>query len=263
MTAQGTARGASPAGVEPENEAEAARVVREMFGRVAPRYDLLNHLLSGHVDRYWRRRLVREVRRYLAKDSARVADLCCGTGDLALALERERVRLGKSGGPPLLAADFCRPMLRRAKQKMSRAGYSCLLAEADATRMPLPDSCLELITVAYGLRNLTNYLSAAREFVRLLAGGGCLAVLEFSRPTSVVWGKLFEAYFRHVLPRLGNAISGSGGAYSYLHESVQRFPGPDEVRRLLLDAGFARVETRSLTGGVSILYLAYVQGSAD
>ena len=197
-----------------------------MFGRVAPRYDLLNHLLSGQVDRYWRRRLVREVRRYLAKDSVRVADLCCGTGDLALALEHERRRLGRSGGPPLLASDFCRPMLRRAKRKMSRAGYPCLLAEADATRMPLPDGCLELITIAFGLRNLTNYLSAAREFARLLAGGGCLAVLEFSRPTSVVWGRLFEAYFRHVLPRLGNAISGSGGAYSYLQESVQRFPGP-------------------------------------
>ena len=141
---------------------------------------------------------------------------------------------------------------------MSRAGFACQLAEADATRMPLPDGCLDLITVAYGFRNLTNYQSAAREFARLLAHGGCLAVLEFSRPTSVVWGRLFETYFRHVLPRLGNAISGSGGAYSYLHESVQRFPEPEEVRQLLLDAGFARVETRSLTGGVSILYLAYV-----
>lgn len=258
MSAQEAARGAAPAGVEPGNEAEAAKLVRDMFGRVAPRYDLLNHLLSGQVDRYWRRRLVREVRTYLSKDGARVADLCCGTGDLALALERERRRLRRGRGSLLLAADFCRPMLQRAKQKMSRAAFPCLLAEADATRMPLPDSCLDLITVAYGFRNLTNYRGAAREFVRLLADGGCLAVLEFSRPTSLVWGRLFDVYFRHVLPRLGNAISASGGAYSYLQESVQRFPEPGDVRRLLLDAGFVRVETRSLTGGISILYLAYV-----
>ncbi len=228
-----------------------------MFGRIAPRYDLLNHLLSGQIDRYWRWRLVREVRPYLRMRGARVADFCCGTGDLALALGRERLRNRPSEGLPLLTTDFCRPMLQRAQQKMHRAGLACMLAEADASRMPLPDSCLDLIAIAYGFRNLANYRSAAREFARLLAPEGCLAILEFSRPTAHVWGGLFEVYFRHVLPRLGNAISGSGGAYSYLQESVRRFPAPEEVCDLLVEAGFARVETRSLTGGVSALYLAY------
>ena len=142
-------------------------------------------------------------------------------------------------------------------QESSRADLACVLAEADATRMPLPDGCLDLITIAYGFRNLANYRRAAQEFTRLLAPGGCLAILEFSTPTSRIWRGLFETYFRHVLPRLGNAISGSGGAYSYLQESVQRFPEPEEVRSLLVDAGFPRVETRSLSGGVSVLYLAY------
>ena len=124
--------------------------------------------------------------------------------------------------------------------------------------MPLPDRCLDLIAIAYGFRNLASYRGGAKEFARLLAPGGCLAILEFSEPTFRVWGMLFNAYFRHLLPRLGNVISGSGGAYSYLLDSVQRFPPPDEICRLLLDAGFARVETLPLTGGVSMLYLAYV-----
>ena len=252
-----TARGASPAGVEPGDTAAAARVVREMFGRVAPRYDLLNHLLSGQIDRYWRARLVRAVRPYLIRDGARIADFCCGTGDLALAFEGARRRLGSRDAPACLASDFCRPMLRRAAEKARKAGLRCMPVEADASCMPLPDGCLDLIAVAYGFRNLANYRSGAEEFARLLAPGGCLAVLEFSQPASRFWSALFNAYFKHVLPRLGNAISGSGGAYSYLQESVARFPSPPVVCELFRAAGFQRVEARSLTGGVSVLYLAY------
>ena len=176
MPAKETVAGARPPGVPAGNEDEAARVVREMFGRVAPRYDLLNHLLSGQVDRYWRWRLVREVRPYLRREHARIADLCCGTGDLALALERERRRLRTRGGPPMLACDFCRPMLLRAQRKVRRARARCSLAEADATRMPMPDWVFDLITIAYGFRNLANYRSAATEFARLLAPGGCVAI---------------------------------------------------------------------------------------
>lgn len=229
-----------------------------MFGRVAPRYDLLNHLLSGQIDRYWRWRLVRSVRPYLRSGGTRAADLCCGTGDLAIALSREGARLAAKGSVPVLASDFCRPMLSRASRKLRRAGFPAVLAEADASRMPLPDGCLDLITIAYGFRNLANYRGGAAEFARLLAAGGCLAVLEFSQPSSRLWRAIFNAYFQNVLPRLGNAISGSGGAYSYLHDSVRRFPSPDEIRDLLMDAGFARVEVRSLTGGISMLYLAYI-----
>ena len=257
MSAEQTVRGASPGGVEAGNEADSARVVREMFGRVAPRYDLLNHLLSGQLDRYWRRCLVRAVRPCLARQHARVADLCSGTGDLALALLRERERLQPTGEPALLASDFSRPMLRRAADKIRKAGLQCPLLEADALRMPLSDGCLDLIAVAYGFRNLANYRSGAEEFARLLAPDGCLAILEFSQPTSRLWRTVFNVYFKHALPCLGNAISRSGGAYSYLQQSVARFPDPEGVRSLLAGAGFARVESHSLTGGVSVLYLAY------
>ena len=250
-------RGALPAGIEAGNEAEAARAVREMFGRVAPRYDLLNHLLSGQIDRFWRRTLVRAVRPYLERDVVRIADCCCGTGDLALALASERTRLRPDKTPVCLASDFSRPMLVRAADKLERAGLPCVLAEADATHMPVSDSSLDLVTVAFGFRNLANYRGGAEEFARLLAPGGCLAMLEFSQPTSRLWGLLFNFYFKRVLPRLGNAISGSGGAYSYLQKSVQRFPPPEQVRELLLQAGFERVEIRPLSGGVSVLYLAY------
>ncbi len=133
----------------------------------------------------------------------------------------------------------------------------CRLVEADATQMPLPDGCLDLIAIAYGFRNLANYRDGAEEFARLLAPGGCLAILEFSQPTSRLWGAVFNVYFKHALPHLGNAISRSGGAYSYLQRSVAHFPEPAEIRRLLASAGFGRVESHSLTGGVSVLYLAY------
>ena len=250
-----TARGAAPAGVEPSDSVAVSRVVREMFGRVAPRYDLLNHLLSGQIDRYWRRKLVRAVRPYLDRDESRIADLCCGTGDVALAFGRARRKSPRA--QPCLASDFCRPMLERADEKLRRAGHRFPLVEADASRMPLPDGSLDLIAIAYGFRNLANYRGGAEEFARLLASGGCLAILEFSQPTSRLWRAVFNAYFEHALPRLGNAISGSGGAYSYLQESVARFPEPEAVRTLLCDAGFERVEARVLTGGVSMLYLAY------
>ena len=249
--------GAAPANVEPGDETESARLIREMFGRVAPRYDLLNHLLSGQIDRLWRARLVRAVRPYLGREGTRVADLCCGTGDLALAMARERRRLAADRGPDVIASDFSRPMLRRAKEKSLRASLPIVLAEADAARMPLPDRCLDVIGVAYGFRNLANYRRGADEFRRLLAPGGCLAILEFSRPRSRIWGAVFNAYFKHLLPRLGNAISRSGGAYSYLHDSVRRFPSPEEVRALLLEAGFSDVRFHVLTAGVSVLYLAY------
>ncbi len=228
-----------------------------MFGRVAPRYDLLNHLLSGQIDRYWRRRLVKAVRPYLEQDGPRVADLCCGTGDLGLALAREHRRLRPDGRLVGIASDFCRPMLVRAAVKLRREAAPLLPAEADATKMPLSDGSLDLIAIAYGFRNLANYRSGAEEFKRLIAPGGCLAILEFGRPASRIWGPLFNAYFKHVLPRLGNAISGSAGAYSYLHESVGRFPEPEEVRDLLASAGFSPVRAHPLTGGISVLYLAY------
>ncbi len=250
--------GAAPAGVEPGNEAEAGRRIREMFGRIAPRYDLLNHVLSMRIDVHWRKALVRRVRDYLRRPETRWMDVCCGTGDLLIALEAERARLlGASGGQPGLGSDFCRPMLASAHEKLQRERIPSALLEADALSLPLPDRSLDLITIAYGFRNLANYRRGIEELQRVLAPGGCLAILEFSHPTNPVVAPLFGFYFRHILPHLGNTLSGSAGAYSYLQRSVERFPGPHELADDLHNGGFRRVDFFPLTGGISMLHLAY------
>ena len=249
--------GATPAGVEPGDEAQAARAIRGMFGQIAPRYDLLNRLLSLRIDQYWRRYLVRKVRRYLAEPSTRWMDLCCGTGDLLLSLEIERSRLLGPAAKRGLGSDFCRPMLARAKAKMGRRKLSSRLVEADALDIPLPDESLDLITIAWGFRNLANFQKGLQEMNRLLRTNGCLAILEFSRPKNRLWGPLFEFYFRRILPRLGNTISGSGDAYSYLQDSVRHFLEPDQLATEMRSFGFRRVEVHSLTGGISVLHLGY------
>lgn len=248
--------GALPAGTAPGDEAAAARSIREMFSRVAPRYDLLNLLLSARIDRSWRGALVRRTGSVLARPEARCLDLCCGTGDVLLAIERERERLCGAERRPAAGSDFCRPMLDGAARKTARRGVRCPLFEADALRVPLRDHSLDLITVAFGFRNLTNYRAGLEEFHRLLAPGGVLAILEFSRPSNPLWRPVFEFYFRRILPRIGNSLSGAGQAYSYLQSSVEQFWSAEELRLEMLRAGFARAEFTALTGGVSALHLA-------
>jgi demethylmenaquinone methyltransferase/2-methoxy-6-polyprenyl-1,4-benzoquinol methylase len=232
-----------------------------MFGRVAPRYDLLNRLLSLRIDQYWRNFLVRKVRPYLERPGARVADLCCGTGDLLIALEAERGLRGNRAAA-IIGSDFCRPMLTAAGQKLVRRRYRNGLIEADAMRLPWKDEFLDLVTIAWGFRNLANYQGALREFQRVIRPGGCVAILEFSRPTTPLLGPLFQFYFRHVLPRVGNALSGSGNAYSYLQHSVSEFPAPATLAAMMREAGFSRVETFALTGGISYLHLGYKHPAA-
>ena len=248
--------GASPAGVRPGDEAAAAKSIREMFGRVAPRYDLLNRLLSGRIDVCWRNRLVDSIRDILDRPDAAVLDVCCGTGDVALALERHRKKHGRTRRP-VLASDFCRPMLDGAQKKL--ASFHSPLFEGDAMRLPLPDASIDAITVAYGFRNLANYRKGLEEFRRLLAPGGRLAILEFSQPTVPLLGPLFDLYFRYVLPPIGNAVSASGGAYSYLQKSVERFYTADELAEEMRSIGFRSVSFRRLTGGISCLHV----GSTD
>ena len=250
-------RGAAPAGVEPGNEVEVARNIREMFGRIAPRYDLLNRLLSARIDQYWRRRLVRRLRLYLERPDARILDLCCGTGDLLIAVEAERGRLCAPGGKRAMGSDFCRPMLTAAQRKLDVKQHGGPLIEADALRFPFPDASLDVITIAWGFRNLASYERGFQETHRLLAPGGCLAILEFSQPTNPVWGPLFGFYFRHILPRIGNTLAGSGQAYSYLQDSVSKFLSPGELADAAKESGFERVESISLTGGVSILHVCF------
>jgi demethylmenaquinone methyltransferase/2-methoxy-6-polyprenyl-1,4-benzoquinol methylase len=250
-------RGASPAGVDPANQIAVSRQIREMFGRVAPRYDFLNRLLSLRIDQYWRSALVRNARPYLERPAARVLDLCCGTGDLVVALDRERKRLCGDAAIPVTGADFSRPMLAEAGRKLVRKSRPMRLIEADALEVPARDASFDLITIAWGFRNLADYDAGLREFARLTAPGGCLAILEFSQPTVPLLAPLFGFYFRHVLPRIGNAISGSGGAYSYLQNSVEKFLTPGQLSAAAQKAGFRRVEVWPLSGGISVLHMCY------
>jgi len=240
-------KGTTPQGAR--SEQEAAEWVRAMFGRVAHRYDLANHLLSFNVDRYWRAHTVARVREVLARPDARVLDICCGTGDLVRALERARPA-GKSGSL-VMGSDFCHPMLVAARAKVAGA----TLFEADALRLPLADASLDLITVAFGFRNLANYEAGLREMRRVLRRGGTAAILEFSQPPNPVFGALYSFYSRRVLPAIGGALSGSRAAYTYLPESVRKFPAPEELAEMMRAAGFGSVEFERLTGGIVALHL--------
>src|SRR5579862_2661634 len=203
-------RGTTPAGIGTEQEA--AAWVRGMFGRVAHRYDLANHLLSCNIDRYWRARTVRRLRPVLQNPAARVLDICCGTGDLVLALEHSR-------HAAVLGSDFCHPMLLAARRKLANGGKTSPLFEADALRLPLPDGSLDLLTVAFGFRNLANYRAGLQEMRRVLRPGGSAAILEFSQPPNPAFAALYHFYSRRILPLLGGLISGDRAAYSYLPES--------------------------------------------
>jgi demethylmenaquinone methyltransferase/2-methoxy-6-polyprenyl-1,4-benzoquinol methylase len=237
-------KGATPQGAR--SEQEAAAWVRAMFGRVAHRYDLANHLLSFNIDRYWRTHTVARVADVLARPEARVLDICCGTGDLVRALQRARLE-----GAPVLGSDFCHPMLVAAHAKVGRGR----LFEADALRLPLTDASLDLITVAFGFRNLANYDAGLREMRRVLRSGGRAAILEFSQPPNALFGALYTFYSRRVLPVIGGALSGSRDAYTYLPESVRKFPSPDELAAMMRAAGFEAVSFERLTGGIVALHL--------
>lgn len=218
-----------------------------MFDRVAPRYDLLNHLLSCNIDRLWWRSAARRFRHILARPDAQVLDICCGTGDLTLALLRHR----PSGARPVIAADFSRPMLERAAKKLP-AGRASVL-EADALHLPFSDRSLDLITSAFGFRNLANYQAALEEFFRALAPGGELGILDFSQPGGLI-GSLYAFYFRRVLPAIGTRISGVRGAYAYLPSSVENFPAPPILLDMMLRAGFARVSWTPYSFGIAGLW---------
>ena len=255
--------GSTPVGVRPGDEEAASRSIREMFGRVAPRYDLLNRLLSGRVDVYWRNVLVASVSEYLDNPSARVLDLCCGTGDVIVALEKERGRRAGPSRAATIGSDFSRPMLRAAQGKLARKCRDIRLIEADGLRFPAPDNSYDVITIAFGFRNFANYRRGLEELHRLLKPGGCLAILECSQPPNRLWGPIFDWYFRNVLPKIGNAMSGAGDAYSYLQRSVERFYSPEELEAEMRKAGLEGVRFRRLTGGISCLHLGYKRPAAS
>jgi demethylmenaquinone methyltransferase/2-methoxy-6-polyprenyl-1,4-benzoquinol methylase len=242
----GAPSGTTPRGVS--GEEAASRWVRGMFGRIAGRYDLLNHLLSFNLDRRWRARAVERVADVLERPGARVLDLCCGTGDILLALEARR-------GAAVLGSDFCHPMLLEARRKISARGMRSPLLEADALALPLRENSLDLITVAFGFRNLANYRTGLAELARVLKPGGVLAILEFSRPSNRAFGALYGCFSTRVLPWVGGMISGSREAYSYLPESIQKFPGAQELADQMRAAGFKSVEFEALTFGAVALHV--------
>jgi demethylmenaquinone methyltransferase/2-methoxy-6-polyprenyl-1,4-benzoquinol methylase len=236
------ATGTTPAGAETEQQASAW--VRGMFGRIAPRYDLLNHLLSLNVDRHWRRRTVARVAPILSRPGASVLDVCCGTGDLALALQ------ARGPSARVFASDFSHPMLVEARRKRCPA-----LFEADALQLPMADASFHLATIAFGFRNLTNYRSGLLELRRILKPDGTLAILEFSTPPNPLLARLYGFYSRAVLPTIGGIISGSKDAYTYLPESVRKFPDADGLANQMRDAGFVNVRFERMTFGIVALHL--------
>jgi demethylmenaquinone methyltransferase/2-methoxy-6-polyprenyl-1,4-benzoquinol methylase len=247
-----TTTGAKPPGAN--DEASAAQAVRQMFDAIAPRYDLLNHVLSANVDRLWWRRTARRFRAVLARPDAAVLDICCGTGDMTMALLKYRPR----GAQPILAADFARGMLSRGAKKFAGRGPGAPYAvpiEADALHLPLRTGSLDLIVTAFGFRNLANYEAGLEEFSRVLKPGGQLGILEFSEPGGLV-GKAYAVYFRRVLPAIGRAICGKAGAYSYLPASVGNFPPPGEMLEMMRAAGYAECAWQPYTFGIAGLYTA-------
>ncbi|MDQ5846927.1 MAG: bifunctional demethylmenaquinone methyltransferase/2-methoxy-6-polyprenyl-1,4-benzoquinol methylase UbiE [Acidobacteriota bacterium] len=235
-----------------ENESatniEHAQRVREMFGKIATRYDLLNHLLSGNIDRRWRRLVAKALETTLSSGEARVLDVACGTGDLSLTLL-------ESGKAVIVGVDFCRPMLQIAKDKASRHGSAVSLIEGDALQLPFADQSFEATTIAFGLRNLASVEAGFRELFRVLKPGGRIAVLEFSRPRMPVVRSLFNVYFTKLLPLLGGWISGSKRAYEYLPASVSRFPNQTELASMMSSSGFDAVTFRNLSGGIAALHM--------
>ncbi len=246
---------ASPAGTTPEgarSEREASRWVRSMFGRVAHSYDFANHLLSANIDRYWRRRTVARVRDVLLRSDSRVLDLACGTADLLIALECE-------AGRRLIGSDFCHPMLTRARTKLQRGRLQSALVESDALELPFRDATLDLITIAFGFRNLANYRAGLAEMRRVLKPGGMVAILEFTQPPNRGFAALYNWYTRTLLPVVGGAVSGAPDAYTYLPESVRKFPNAPELAAMMMDAGFSNVEWEYLTFGIAALHLARIE----
>ncbi len=244
--------GTRPEGVT--NECEAASRVRDMFARIAPRYDFLNHLLSFSLDRLWRRRTAKHFLHILQRPDAQILDVCCGTGDLAFALDRTRSISVNS--KPVVGADFVEPMLVRGREKASVGSHLVAFAAADALHLPFADATFDLLTTAFGFRNLASYEDGLREFSRVLKRGGELGILEFTEPASGVMAGVFRFYFKNILPRLGGAISGSSDAYKYLPTSVSKFPSPQELKVLMQQCGFTGVEIQSWNFGSVILHSA-------
>lgn len=226
--------------------------IRRMFGEIAPWYDFLNHLLSLNIDRRWRARTARRAPPGPAADGP-ILDLCTGTGDLAITYDA-----AARGAVPIIAVDFCHEMLVRAAKKAVIAGLSHRIrfVEADAQALPFPGETFQLVTIAFGLRNITDTDAGLAEIVRVLRPGGRVAILEFSKPRHRVFGRIYRWYFRYVLPVIGQVLCrNKESAYRYLPESVLLFPDYEELTAKMEASGLTEVEYEPLTFGVATLYV--------
>jgi demethylmenaquinone methyltransferase / 2-methoxy-6-polyprenyl-1,4-benzoquinol methylase len=240
--------GAAPEGAGGDRDS-AALAVREMFTSIAPRYDLLNHVLSLNIDRLGWRRTARSFQQILSRPDACVLDLCCGTGDMTFALRR---RAGKSS-PKIVGADFSHAMLQQATAKSAQSSSPPAWMEADALNLPLPGNQFDLVTSAFGFRNLADYDGGLREILRVLRPGGECGILDFGEPKGVL-GVFYQIYFKQVLPRVGTLLSGVRGPYAYLPTSVERFPAPEEMLARMKNAGFAEPTWTPYSFGIAGLY---------
>lgn len=229
---------------------ESAEGVQKMFDSIAGRYDLLNHILSFGIDRLWWRRTARVLRTILSRPEAVVLDLCCGTGDMTLALLEQRPSTPSTA--PLLAVDFSHNMLQLGHSKF--INNNILRIEADALHLPIYSGELDLISSAFGFRNLADYEAGLGEMFRVLRPGGEIAILECNKPGGVV-GAVYNVYMNHVMPRIGAMLS-NRAAYAYLPASVERFPRPPQMLELIHKAGFRDATWTSYTLGVAGLYRA-------
>jgi len=238
--------GSKPAGTT--DKASAAAAVQKMFDDIAPRYDVLNHVLSAGIDRQWWSRAARTFAPVLQHPEARILDLCCGTGDMTRALLKHRPA---TPAEPILAIDFSHNMIELGRQKL--AGQNANFIEADALALPVEDASQDLVISAFGFRNLADYPAGLREIHRVLKPGGQIGILDFGEPDGLI-GVAYQFYFRRILPLLGAAISGSKSSYEYLPESVARFPKPPEMCALMTDAAFAAPTWTPYLFGVAGLY---------
>lgn len=232
-----------------DSEREKARAVRDMFGAIASRYDILNHILSGNIDRRWRRRCVKEISRRLSAPDPKILDVGCGTADLSIAFSDLGMVVG---------CDFCPPMLRLGREKTARLGirHRVELIEADALNLPFPTGVFDGVVSAFVLRNLASVEKGVMEMRRVLRLGGMLGILDFMMPRRRFLGAAYRFYFSRILPRLGNWISGVDGPYRYLPDSVQMFAPPEALCDQIVRLGFQDVEYHLLTQGIAVLFVA-------
>jgi demethylmenaquinone methyltransferase/2-methoxy-6-polyprenyl-1,4-benzoquinol methylase len=229
------------------NEIEHAKAVRAMFSGIAGRYDLLNHVLSLNIDKRWRRLVRQKLQPILDDPKALVLDVACGTGDLSIELQSH-------AKAKVIGTDFCRPMLAVAAEKNGPNSLSIPYIEGDAMSLGFADDSFDAVTIAFGLRNLSNFRDGLAELRRVLKPRGRLVVLEFSSPVIPGFRQLFNFYFTRVLPRIGGAVSGSRGAYEYLPDSVSKFPDQRHLAALMRETGFDNVEYSNLTGGIAAIH---------